>query len=144
MKKGENLQLFMEMQYLRVCVVPLTLCYFCIQIVISWIDCSFHLISANTDVQCGQNLLNQHCYTQMRGNGLISSQSILTFGPKRRKEILQNGHKSKYTRIRCQQHNSVQQEWSSEAGGARHSHLSSLQESAQGSSASDCVWPSVL
>lgn len=102
------------------------------------------LISANTVFKWGQNLLNQHCRFQMRRTKLTSSQSILTFGPKRRKGRLENGHKSKHTRIRCQQHDCVQQERSAKASGIRHSHLPSLQEDAKATDASDYVWPSIL
>lgn len=102
------------------------------------------LISANTVFQWGQNLLNQPCRFQMRTTKLTSQQYILTFGPKRRKERLQNGHKNKYTRIQRQRHNCVQQEWSSEASRIRHPHLPSLQEDAKATDASDYVWPSIL
>ena len=63
---------------------------------------------------------------------------------RRRKLKLQNGHKSKFTRIRYRKHYRVQQCRSSETQRVTDPHLSGLQQNFKGPDASDRLRPSLL
>jgi len=93
-----------------------------------------------------ERTLKKRWHFQMRANSPSSFPILHKIGSSRRrtKERLENGHKSKYTRIRYQEHNCLRYYWSSEAEWAGDPHLPTLQEDSKRPNASDHLWSSLL